>query len=207
MNFNQKSFVFAEEQYFSIDDILATNERVPCRFEVAVNKLGFLDPSSESPDIAQGTKLDLPFWLAQSLHRQRIISVDMPKIYREAYREILNADANVVDLHKMGPYFYQFGLHLLGFQHPEAEDISRMLSETFRNRFRKLMDASQNSLEEDATSLTACLDRTEIAIFSLGHKSLLDFKQWQARELKKIATADLVVNHRKRKRAILEDSL
>lgn len=40
MNFTKRSFVFAEEQYFSIDDILATNERIPCRFEVGVHKLG-----------------------------------------------------------------------------------------------------------------------------------------------------------------------
>lgn len=37
---NKRNFVPAEEEYFSIDDILATNERIPCRFEVTVKKIG-----------------------------------------------------------------------------------------------------------------------------------------------------------------------
>lgn len=37
---NKRNITFAEEEYFSIDDILATNERVPCKFEILVKKLG-----------------------------------------------------------------------------------------------------------------------------------------------------------------------
>ena len=33
----------------------------------------------------------------------------MPKTYREVYREIMTADPLVVDLHKQGPYYYEFG--------------------------------------------------------------------------------------------------
>ncbi|CAL1289604.1 unnamed protein product [Larinioides sclopetarius] len=206
MNFTRRSFVFAEEEYFSIDDILATQERIPCKFEVGVHKLGFLDPSSGNPDISKGTKLEIPLWMAQALQSRRIILTDIPRVYREAYREILNADATVVDLHKMGPYFYHLGLYLLRFTHQDSEDISRMLNQTFRNRFRKLMDTSQNSLEEDATILTANLDRTEVALFNLGHKSLLDLKNWQHRKSQKILTANLVMNHKKRKRAIMDET-
>lgn len=78
--------------------------------------------------------------------------------------------------------------------------------QTFRARFRMLMDHSQNTLEEDATTFTASLDRTEIALFNLGNKSLIDVKNWHNRKNQKIATADLVVNLKKRKRAIMEES-
>ncbi|KAG8190256.1 hypothetical protein JTE90_001340 [Oedothorax gibbosus] len=205
MNFTKRSFVFAEEQYFSIDDILATNERIPCRFEVGVHKLGFLDPSSGDTDLAQGTKLEIPLWMAQALQSRRIISTEVPRVYREAYRHILNADASVVNLNKMGPYFYHFGLYLLRFTHHDSEDIGRMLNQSFRNRFRKLMDTSQNSMEEDGIMLTANLDRTEVALFNVGHKSLLDLKNWQSRKNQKILTANLVMNHKKRKRTVMED--
>lgn len=40
---NKRNFIPAEEEYFSIDDILATNERIPCRFEVAVKKIGIFN--------------------------------------------------------------------------------------------------------------------------------------------------------------------
>ena len=42
-------------------------------------------------------------------------------------REILNADANVVDLNKLGPFFYEFGTYLLHFEHPESLDIAKSL--------------------------------------------------------------------------------
>lgn len=202
---NTRNFITTEEEYFSIDDILATNERMPCKFELAVKKIGFLDPSSGNPDLAQGTKLELPLWMAQALQNRRIISVEIPKVYREAYREILNASANEVNLHKMGPYFYHFGLYLLRFYHQDSDDICRVLNQTFRNRFRMLMDHSQNAVEEDS-KLTSTLDRTEVVLFNLGHRSLLDLQKWLYGKNQKIATAHLVLNHKKRKRAIMEET-
>ena len=47
--------------------------------------------------------------------------------YRESYREILSADASVVDLHKLGPYYYGFGTHLLKFELPDTADVAKML--------------------------------------------------------------------------------
>lgn len=204
MSTSTKNFVLAEEEYFSIDDILATSEKVPATFEYPVHNMGYLDPSSDSPDLLPGTKLELPLWLAQGLYNRRIVSLELPKNYRKLYREILEADANVVDLHKLGPYFYHFGLYLLRFHFADVEEVSTMLNQTFRNRFRHLMDSSHNSLDEDKNALTSNFDRTELALFNLGQKSLYELQHWQTRKLQKIATADMVVNHKKRKRAVLE---
>ena len=55
------------------------------------------------------------------------VSTEVPNQYREGYREILTADANVVDLHKLGPYYYAFGTQLLQFDHPDAPDIAKSL--------------------------------------------------------------------------------
>lgn len=61
---------------------------IPCLFT------GFLDPSSESEDIAVGTTIELPYWLAQSLcsRRRNIVTVEIPKIYKEPYRSVLKHD-------------------------------------------------------------------------------------------------------------------
>jgi GINS complex subunit 3 len=77
----------------------------------------------------QGSKLELPLWLAKGLfdNKRRILSVDLPKIYQEAWRTVFSADANVVDLHKMGPRFYGFGSQLLHFDSPENAGISQSL--------------------------------------------------------------------------------
>jgi GINS complex subunit 3 len=88
--------------------------------------LGYLDPSNDDNTLQPGTKLELPYWLARSLctNRRQIVTVELPKAYRENYRQVFKADPNVVDLHKLGPYFYNFGSHLLAFQHPDSASVA-----------------------------------------------------------------------------------
>lgn len=121
--------------YFSFEDVLATQERTPCKFLVDVPKLGKvrqfvfflsihqqlssgnLNPSTVDKDLKAGTYLELPLWLSQeiSLSRQPVVAPELPKIYKESYREILKADACAVDLHKFNLYFYEFGSHVKYF--------------------------------------------------------------------------------------------
>ena len=117
--------------YFDVDDILATQERVPSKIELQIYNLGFLDPSSEGKHLQPGIKLELPFWLAKELcsRRRKIVSVDTPKAFKEGYRQILKADANVVDLHKLGPYFYSFGTKLLHFDYDENPLMAKCFQE------------------------------------------------------------------------------
>lgn len=56
--------------YFCIQDIMSLAQRVQCTFLVDLPKLGFLDPAGESDNIAKGTKLELPFWMARDLHAE-----------------------------------------------------------------------------------------------------------------------------------------
>ena len=90
---------------------------------------GYLDSSSINEHLVPGTKVEMPFWMARALcsRKRHIVSVDTPKNYKDSYREILTADANVVDLHKLGPYYYCFGTHLLKFEQPESADIAKSL--------------------------------------------------------------------------------
>ncbi|XP_067651642.1 DNA replication complex GINS protein PSF3-like [Haliotis asinina] len=198
----------AEGNYFSLDDILATQEKIPCKLVMPIYRLGYLDPSSEGDNIPVDTKIELPYWMARALcsRKRHIVSVEMPKQYREGYREILSADASVVDLHKLGPFFYSFGSQLLNFEHPEGSDIAKCLLKTFQSRFRKIMDSSQNALNEDNSQLTERLDETEKVLFCAGQKGLNDFLRWEKRETEKLVTSAMVQNHRKRKRAIMERS-
>ncbi|KAK2155766.1 hypothetical protein LSH36_232g04066 [Paralvinella palmiformis] len=198
----------ATGDYFSLDDILATQERIPCTFQTEVLNLGYIDPSLDSSNIPKGTKLELPFWLAKALcsRRKQCVTIDLPKHYKEVYRDVFNADANVVDLHKLGPYFYRFGSHLLHFEHPESPDIAKSLLKVFQARFRDIMDASQNAYDQDMSKMTEKLDEMEKVIFFHGQKGLKDLQMWETREGEKIKISEMVINHRKRKRTHLDES-
>ena len=126
-----RSHPTSELDYFDIDDIIATQGRIASKLEVQIYNLGFLDPSSEGKDLQAGAKLELPLWLAKELcnRRRRVVTVDIPKAYKDSYREIFKADASVVDLHRLGPYFYEFGTKLLHFDFDENSQIASSMQE------------------------------------------------------------------------------
>jgi hypothetical protein len=57
--------------YFSLEDIFVTAEKIPCEVEQNLQKLGFLDPSSDSPDLKAGTSLELPLWYILQVQKER----------------------------------------------------------------------------------------------------------------------------------------
>lgn len=66
----------------------------------------------------------------------------MPKDYNQRFREILEADATIVDLHKHGPNYYRFGQHLASMNLSESEDIANSLIDSFAQRFHKLVNVA-----------------------------------------------------------------
>ncbi|KAM6123517.1 LOW QUALITY PROTEIN: DNA replication complex GINS protein PSF3-like [Phoenicopterus ruber ruber] len=190
-----------EENFLSLDDILMSQEKLPGRAESTLPRLAFaLGQGAATGDtIPEGSKLEVPLWLAKGLHdsKRRIISVELPKIYKEAWRTVFSADANVVDLHKMGPY-YGFGSQLLNFDNPENPEIAQTILQTFISRFRRIMDSSQNAYNEDTSVLVARLDELERALFRAGQKGLNDFQCWEKGQAS-LTASSLVQNYGKRK--------
>ena len=68
------------------------------------------------------------------------------------------------------------------------------------------MDSSQNAYNEDTSKLTAKLDESERQLFKAGQLGLNDFIRWETRETEKLTTSEMVKSHRKRKRAVLEET-
>ena len=189
------------QNYMSIDDILMSSEKIPTVFLVPVKGLGFLNTSSNKKDIEVGTKMDLPLWLALSLGhwRKKFISYEYTKPYKATYREILKADASVVDLHKLSPYFYAFGQQLLTLNHNEAALVSQSLLLTFSERFKKIMDWSSNAFDYDCNERQEYLDEVERRLFILGQQSLKSFEKWERGDSRRLNISSLVLRHRKRK--------
>ncbi|XP_063294043.1 DNA replication complex GINS protein PSF3 [Pelobates fuscus] len=190
-----------EESFLSLQDLLMSQEKLPCRTESNFPRLGFLDKGGDSQLIPQGTKMELSLWLAKGLYdnKRRVLSVELPRIYREGWRTVFSADANVVDLHKMGPYYYGFGSQLLSFDSPENTEIAKTILQTFVGRFRRIMDSSQNAYNEDTSGLVSRLDELERGLFRDGQKGLNAFQSWERGRAAQITASGLVQSYRKRK--------
>ncbi|XP_022903698.2 DNA replication complex GINS protein PSF3 [Onthophagus taurus] len=192
--------------YFSIDDILATQERTPIKFTMHVPKLGStLNPSSEEADIKIGTSLELPIWLITQIAtgRQALAAADLPKVYKEGYREILKADPQAVDLHKFGLYFYELGNYVKVFDN--KGDVNEILMHTFTGRVRKIMDLAENVASNPSVQDT--LDTLERKLFRDGHKARSKLNNWLVESGVPLEASNMVINHKKRKRVDIEDVL
>ncbi|MEE6500222.1 hypothetical protein FKM82_003709 [Ascaphus truei] len=190
-----------EENFLSLEDLLMSHEKLPCCVQSGLPRLGFLEKGGDNDSIPEGSKLELPLWLVKGLYdnKRRIISVELPKMYREGWRTVFSADANVVDLHKMGPHYYGFGSQLLNFDSPENTEIAKSILQTFVGRFRRIMDSSQNAYNEDTSGLVERLDELERGLFRAGQKGLNAFQSWERGQAAQIKASNLVQNYKKRK--------
>lgn len=145
--------------------------------------------------------MEMPLFLAKGLYerKRRVVSVELPKVYKEGWRTVFNADPTVVDLHKMGPYYYGLGSQLLHFDSPENPEIAQAVLQTFIGRFRRTMDSSQNAYNEDTSALVERLDYLERALFRAGQSGLNSFQNWERGRASTITASSLVLNYRKRK--------
>lgn len=79
-----------------------------------------------------------------------------------------------------------------------------MCEQTFQNRFRMLMDSAQNAFGEDYNQLTLRLDEAEKRLFRTGLRDASQYRAWECRESEQLVMTDMVLNHKKRKRAQME---
>ncbi|XP_003707523.2 DNA replication complex GINS protein PSF3 [Megachile rotundata] len=190
--------------YFAINDILCTEERLTCTIEVELPGLGCLDSSSQSENLKVASKVEFPLWLAVSLKNLRnpVVSVDIPKIYKEGYREILKADADAVVLSKWNPFFYELGMHVRKLNDRDSEQITDSLLQTFKARFRLVMDWAQNPISDP--TLGNQLPRLERELFFSGRKAKVRLLEWLKMGTNSILPSEVTANLKKRKRANYE---
>ncbi|XP_057341402.1 DNA replication complex GINS protein PSF3 [Microplitis mediator] len=187
--------------YFSINDILATEERIQCKVELNLPRLGFLDITSEAPDLKPGTKLEFPFWLASSLHSRRrpIVSVEIPKYYKEGWRDIVDAGPCAVKLSQWNLHYYELGMLITQFNSRESEKIKDNLLLAFKIRLRSLMDSTENPYAKP--TLDTPLPMLEHNLLLAGRKARTVLIEWLKQGSGNIEKSEMVANlMKKRKR-------
>ncbi|XP_025425467.1 DNA replication complex GINS protein PSF3 [Sipha flava] len=184
--------------YFSIDAIMAAQEKIACRFTKKIECVGFLDSLiSEKEDGESDPKIELPFWMIKVFLIEKSIQFDMPKAYNEIYRGVLTADANVVDLFKLCKHFYLFGKFLSQLEHREAYEVRRVLIQTFVDRFKQTMDWAQNI--DDNQPCFNRLDCLERKIFNDARVAQQQLNTYLTEGSGQMEIAAMILNYRKRK--------
>ncbi|RMX83723.1 hypothetical protein D0869_05103 [Hortaea werneckii] len=156
--------------YYSPTAILTDSQKAPTTFSLAVPTL---TPLNNGSAIEEGTKLDLPLWLAEMLAVSKpagpasptsLASLDMPFALGPRVLNALKADPKSVDVRAQAPWFYGLGERMLELF--EDEEVGEVLLETFRQRALEIADKSQNtraamSQAGDSADFMSGLDETE----------------------------------------------
>lgn len=188
--------------YYSIPDILVSQEKIPCIADAPLHGMGTLDSTFDHPDVAPGEKLELPLWYAAhgNTQRSRTLKFQVPDIYKSRLKEICEADALAVDLGRMNKFFYTFGQYIVPYD--RTASVAPMLYETCRARCRSLIDLSKDSsklLKNDTK-----FEFIESQLYSIGCQTNDAFSKWLKGRTVLLHTPIMVSNHQKRRRAQLE---
>ena len=153
--------------YYSLEDIIAGEEKVPSKFTINAYKLGrYIERDDADEDIKEGEMVALPFWLVEKLYDHNTVDIILPKkIYGNHMKNRLLADAYVVSL-GMYPYFFQIGFKLM--EMIEGDDLDYLLP-CYINRMLYIMDLAYNILDQDVNSILAKFTRRETYLFRRGY--------------------------------------
>ena len=111
--------------YYNPDAILTDAQKAPVTFELAVPQLA---PLNNGSAVEQGTKLDLPLWLAEMLAVSKpagpssssLATLDMPTALGLRVMNALRADPKSVDVRAQALFFYGLGERMLELFEEEA---------------------------------------------------------------------------------------
>ncbi|GMH15399.1 hypothetical protein Nepgr_017240 [Nepenthes gracilis] len=163
--------------YYDIDDILTEEELMPVVFQKAATGVGLLDPSSETNNIEQGAKVELPFWLAAELQRRQAAMMSIPPCFNQTTRKEIQADAGSVDLRSRCPYFYELGSKIALVVGDQT--IGSFLLYAFMNRYKEVLSKSHTAAFAATTKPLILLTKEETHLYEAAHSSISAFKKWR----------------------------
>jgi len=178
--------------YFSIEAILAENQKIQCTFKHNIPGMGHLGGGTER-DIAVSSKIQLPLWLAYTVIYSDWADFNIPMPFGSRVRNALKAEACSVRLSNLvgaGGFWYGFGKTIMEIlSEDQANAISEMLTKAFEHRLLEIVDQAQHfaalgqaggdgSSGNSSQMFREGLDVTERELFALAQESAKRTKNW-----------------------------
>ncbi|KZT20752.1 GINS complex Psf3 component [Neolentinus lepideus HHB14362 ss-1] len=180
-----------DDNYYSIDSILAENQKIQCTFKVEIPDMGHLDGGSER-DIKPLSKMQIPLWMAYILIFSDYTEFSIPAPFNARVRNALNAEARSVRLSSLvgqGGSWYGFGKLIVRLlDDAPADEMSEVLTKTFRDRLLEVIDQAQHfatlgsgggsASGDTAQTFREGLESVERELFVLAQESTKRTKRW-----------------------------
>eukprot|EP01080_Neovahlkampfia_damariscottae_P005083 gene5083-8683_t len=173
----------------NLDTILTEEEKVTVIWLIDGFELSFLnkrkkekrkeavdEEEEEEKDIIQGTKMELPLWLALELAKRNFVEIEIPKFYGQKFLNGLIIGATEANLRENSPNYYKVGM-LLSKQ-LEDDDINPALIKIYVKRFRQIVQNAQNNKMEQSL-YSKNLTEFEENQFNEFRNSFQKFQEWK----------------------------
>lgn len=169
--------------YYDIEDILADGEKIPCKFNLTVPGLGYLE-GSPGKAIENGTKLDLPMWLAEVLAvcstlentQDTFIELLEPDFIAPKVMNAIRADPKAVDLHSIMANYYKLCEKWSAMFNEKqlVEAVMVMLKE----RAMEIDSYASNATKYVSTPFLLSLDEFEKDLYKVTYESKKLMRHW-----------------------------
>lgn len=169
--------------YYDLDDILADGERIPCKFNMSIPGLGYLDGNPGKP-IDENAKVELPLWLAEILAICQILNgsdtcfIDLsePDFVGNKVLNAIKTGPTSIDLHKLLAYYYTLIQRWCTiFPNPELVDTVLTM---FKERASAISNYANNTNKQLNNDFLYTLDEFEKSVHKLSSETNREMRKW-----------------------------
>ncbi|KAI8905857.1 hypothetical protein EDD86DRAFT_210979 [Gorgonomyces haynaldii] len=161
--------------YWDLNDILAEQTRLKCKFNQPVKGYGFLD--QQDGDLSPDTLVDLPYWACFPLALENWADIDLPLFLQQKTRNDFKANATKVNLSQYCEFFYRFNHKLFQMQlDSEWRDLILVI---FRERMQLIADYTVTAHYDPTCPFIHSLDQSERELYKAGIEANHDLKRWE----------------------------
>lgn len=179
--------------YWDLDEIMAEQYEVTVKPVHDIIGGGVLLPSGQAAEKdlrggADGTKIQVPFWLAMSFARRNTCTLELPAIYGSSAQEDLQRDPSVCRLCSKTSYYFEVGLRTAYLLKNQA--LVDDLMEGLQKRWREIVtllgnmgtsSSSSEPLNPGAAVFPLTLTKVEQELYAGTKEAEAHFKQWMER--------------------------
>lgn len=179
----ESASVYMSGNYYDLDSILADGERIPCRFNISVPGLGYLEGNPGKP-IDQGTKIELPLWLAEILAicellldcQTSFIDLSEPEFISSKVANAVKTGPTSIDLHKFLAHYYTLAEKWCTiFTEPELVETIMTL---FKERATQINNHASNTNKQLNNDFLYTMDEFEKQLYKITSEASREMKKW-----------------------------
>ncbi|SPC65384.1 related to PSF3 - subunit of the GINS complex [Ustilago sp. UG-2017b] len=142
-----------DHNYWNVDAFIADSQKLPCIFNIDVPNMGQIQ-STEERDIKALSRIELPFWLAELMALNNIVSINKPKSFSSRVKGALDANPTSVQLRHQNIHWYALGARLAQLMDDDDTEMQG-LSKAYIGRILQVFQQSQHLSTASSSTASA----------------------------------------------------